>query len=243
MKLYRVFYDFWRSNTYALKPYLINDGKKHPFVIICPGGGYGMVCSHIEGIPYAEELNKRGYHAFILFYRVKKKARYPQPQEDLQRAINTVFSHADEWNLDTSNWSLWGSSAGGHLVASMFIEDWGVPKPFALVLIYPVITLGEHTHLGTRKYLLGKAPTKEMMDKMSIHLHINKDFPRTYFWNGTIDKSVNPINSDLLEEAFKKVGIPYKRDVFINVGHGVGLGKKTNAKEWFNNAIEFIENE
>ena len=242
MKFFEALYDFWRSNTYALWPYLINDGKKHPFVIICPGGGYGMICSHKEGIPYAKELNKRGYHAFILFYHVKKKARYPQPQEDLKTAIDTVFAHADEWNIDTSNWSLWGSSAGGHLIASMFIEDWSIPKPNALVLIYPVITLGENTHLGTRKNLLGDEPTKEMIDKMSIHLHINKDFPKTYFWNGTIDKSVNPINSDLLEEAFKKAGVRYKRDVFLKVGHGVGLAEKTNAKEWFNHAIEFIEN-
>ena len=236
-------YVFSRPNTYELKPYLIKDDKKHPFVIICPGGGYGLVSSHIEGVPFAEELNKRGYHAFVLFYRVRKKARYPQPQEDLKRAISEVFEHAEEWNLDTSNWSLWGSSAGGHLVASMFIEDWNIPKPSALVLIYPVITLGENTHRGTRKNLLGKNPTKEMIDKLSIHLHINSDFPRTYFWNGTTDKSVNPINSDLLEEAFKKANVRYKRDVFSGVGHGVGLGKKTNAKEWFEHAIEFMKNE
>lgn len=234
-------YDFFRSNKYELIPYLIEDDKKHPFVIICPGGGYAMVCSHKEGEPIAQELNKRGYHAFVVYYRVRKKAKYPHPQEDLKQAIETVFSHADEWNLDISNWSLWGSSAGGHLVASMFIEDWNVPKPTALVLIYPVVTLGEYTHLGTKKNLLGNKPSKEMIDKVSIHLHIDKDFPRTYFWNGTKDKSVNPINSDLLEEAFKKAGVIYKRDVFLDVGHGVGLAKGTNAESWFNKALEFIE--
>ena len=234
-------YDYFRPNKYELIPYLIEDNRKHPFAIVCPGGGYGMVASHIEGEPIAKELNKRGYHAFVLYYRVRSKARYPHPQEDLQKAINEVFSHVDEWNLDITNWSLWGSSAGGHLVASMFIEDWNIPKPSALVLIYPVITLSEFTHLGTRKNLLGNKPTKEMLDKVSIHLHIDKNFPRTYFWNGTIDKSVNPANSDLLEEAFKKAGISYRRDVFLKVGHGVGLAKGTNAEKWFDNAIKFIE--
>lgn len=234
-------HDYFRLNKYELVPYLIKDGEKHPFAVICPGGGYAMVCSHVEGEPIAKELNKRGYHAFVLYYRVRSKASYPHPQEDLKTAIDTVFSHADEWNLDTSNWSLWGSSAGGHLVASMFIEEWDIPKPSALVLIYPVITLGQNTHLGTRKNLLGKHYTQEMIDKMSIHLHINKDFPRTYFWNGTNDRSVNPINSDLLEEAFKKTGVTYKRDVFLKVGHGVGLAKGTNAENWFKNAMDFIE--
>ena len=66
---------------YELIPYLINDGEKHPFAIICPGGGYFMVASHKEGDPIAKELNKRGYHAFVLYYRVRRKARYPHPQE------------------------------------------------------------------------------------------------------------------------------------------------------------------
>ncbi len=234
-------YDYFRSNKYELIPYLINDGEKHPFAIICPGGGYFMVASHKEGDPIAKELNKRGYHAFVLYYRVRRKARYPHPQEDLKEAINTVFSHADEWKIDTSNWSLWGSSAGGHLVASLYIEDWNVPKPTALVLIYPVITLGEHAHHGSRKNLLGRKPSQEMVDKESIHLHINKDFPKTYIWNGTKDRCVNPINSDLLEEALKTAGVSYRRDVYPNIGHGVGLAKGTNAENWFNNALEFIE--
>ncbi len=240
--MFQAAYDFWRPNKYGLKPYLINDGKKHPFAVICPGGGYGMVCSFVEGLPYAEELNKRGYHAFVVYYRVKGKARYPHPQEDLQKAINDIFAHEDEWNLDITNWSLWGSSAGGHLVASMFIEDWKIPKPSALVLIYPVITLGEHTHLGTRNNLLGKNASQEMIEKLSINLHIDCNFPRTYFWNGTADKSVDPINSNLLEESLKKAGVSYKRDVFLGVGHGVGLAKGTNAEKWFDKAIEFIEN-
>ena len=88
--------DFWRPNQYGLKRYLIEDGKQHPFALICPGGGYGMVCSFVEGLPYARELNKRGYHAFVLYYRVKKKARYPAPQEDLERAIREVLAHAAE---------------------------------------------------------------------------------------------------------------------------------------------------
>ena len=85
--------DAHRANKYFLKPYLINDGEKHPFAVICPGGGYSMVCSAGEGRPFAEELNKLGYHAFVVYYRVKDKARYPNPQEDLKRAIEEVFAH------------------------------------------------------------------------------------------------------------------------------------------------------
>ena len=40
--------DFHHPNEYELVPYLVDDGKKHPFAIICPGGAYGMVCSYVE---------------------------------------------------------------------------------------------------------------------------------------------------------------------------------------------------
>ena len=237
------FYDSHRPNEYALKPYLLNDGKRHPFAVICPGGGYGMVCSAGEGKPFAEELNKLGYHAFVVYYRVKKKARYPHPQEDLKRAIEEVFSRADEWNLDTDSWSLWGSSAGGHLVASYCAEDWGTPKPSALILCYPVITMGEYTHKGSRDMLLGKKASAEMITKMSIELQAGEGYPPTFTWYGTADTAVDPLNSKMLIEALKKAGVPHKIEEYEGIGHGAGLAKGTIAEPWFSNAVSFWESQ
>ena len=84
-------YDFWRPNKYGIKPYLCKDGRKHPVAIICPGGAYSMVCSFVEGMPIAKALNKCGYHAVVAYYRTKKKARFPNPHEDLKRAITDTF--------------------------------------------------------------------------------------------------------------------------------------------------------
>lgn len=52
--------DYRHPNTYELNPYLLKDGKKHPFAVICPGGGYGMVSYHGEGTSFAQALNARG---------------------------------------------------------------------------------------------------------------------------------------------------------------------------------------
>ncbi len=89
-------YDFWRPNRRGLKPYLLKDGKKHPFAVIVPGGAYRMVCSYVEGLPFAKALNEKGYHAIVVYYRVKKKAQYPAPQQDLDRALSEIFSRAEE---------------------------------------------------------------------------------------------------------------------------------------------------
>ncbi len=232
-------YDFWRPNRYGLTPYLVRDGKRHPFALICPGGAYGMVCSYVEGRPFAKALNAMGYHAIVAYYRVGKKAKYPAPQEDLERAIRDVLQNANKWNLDPGDWSLWGSSAGGHLAASVFAEPRGVPKPNALILIYPVITMGDRTHARSRKNLLGTNPDPAMIDRLSLEHHIPQDFPPTYVWNGTADASVDPENSRMLEAALRAAGVPYVAEQFEGVGHGVGLAEGTAAEPWLAHAVAF----
>ena len=232
-------YDFWRPNRLGLKKYLLSDGKEHPFAVICPGGGYSMVCSYVEGLPFAKALNAKGYHAIVVYYRVKRKALYPAPQDDLEHAIREIFSHAGEWKLDTGNWSLWGSSAGGHLAASFCTEHRVLPQPNALILTYPVVIMDEHTHADTRRNLCGVDPDPELFLKLSVDRHIAKDFPPTYVWNGTDDRSVDPINSRALAEALQAAGVPYLHEEFEGVGHGVGLAKNTAAEPWFDHAIHF----
>lgn len=235
--------DNHQPNRYALKPFLVNDGKVHPFVVICPGGGYGAVCSAGEGRAFAKELNKLGYHAFVVYYRVRKKARYPHPQEDLKRAVEEVFANKDKWKLDTSSWSIWGSSAGGHLVASFAMEKWGTPKPTALILCYPVISMGEYTHKGSRYNLLGKDAGEAMIKKLSVELNVSSDYPPTFTWYGTADDCVLPVNSKMLCESLTKVGVPCRMEEYEGIGHGVGLAKGTVAEPWFKNAVSFWESQ
>ena len=232
-------YDFWRPNRYGLKKYLLNDGKKHPFALICPGGGYSMVCSFLEGMPYAKALNDRGCHALVLYYRVRKKALYPSPHDDLERAISEAFDHAEEWKLDTDSWSLWGSSAGGHLAASFCTENRNVPEPDALILTYPVIIMDGNTHKDTRNNLLGKVPSPELLEKLSVEKNISEDYPPVYVWCGNDDKLVDPENSRRLAEELERKGIPHKLEILDGIGHGVGLGDDL---PWFEHAIEFWMN-
>ena len=233
--------DFWRPNRYLLEKHLINDGEEHPFALICPGGGYGMVCSFVEGLPYAGELNRMGYHAFILFYRVKNKARFPAPQEDVARAINEIFDHAEEWKVDRHCWSLWGSSAGGHLAASFAAEAEGNMRPGTVFLTYPVITMSSLTHSGSRNMLLGKDPTDEMIERMSVEKHITAEYPPTFIWYGTADKTVPPENSREMAKALEAAGVPYRLEEYPGIEHGVGLGKGSACEPWFPHAVKFWE--
>lgn len=238
--------DFWRSKRYCLKECVICDGKMHPFALICPGGGYSMVCSFIEGEPYAKKLNELGYSAFVLYYRCGKQASFPNPQDDLARALRDILSRADELHLETEGYSVWGSSAGGHLAASFGTESlgyahYGLPKPAALVLTYPVITMEDFTHGGSRDNLLGKQPSRKMIELCSIEQQVTENYPPSFVWCGDADRTVDPKNSKAFAKALEENGVPVQFEHFPGVDHGVGLGTGLACEPWFDHAVSFWE--
>ena len=237
---------FFTKNGYRLvTDYVIRDGKKHPCAILVPGGGYSMVCSFIEGVPIARKLNAMGISAFIVYYRVRKKAAYPNPMDDLARGVREILDNADRYQVDVQNYSVWGASAGGHLAGSFGTDNigyprYGLPKPGALVLSYPVISLDPlYTHMGTRNNLIGKNGTKTMEDMASIQKHVHPGYPDTYIWCGDADELVDPANARMMKEALDKAGIRNRCDVFPGVAHGVGPGTGTAAEGWIGRAVDF----
>lgn len=240
----QAFRDMLHRNAYELKEYVIRDGKKHPFAVICPGGGYSMVCSFVEGMPFAKKLNEMGYSAFVVYYRTKDRARFPGPQDDLARAVEEILRRAEEWNLDTRGYSVWGASAGGHLAASFGTESmgyrkYGLPKPAALVLTYPVITMSDLTHPGTRANLLGNAPSGDAIRMTSVEQQVTAAYPPTFVWCGTGDKTVPPENSRMLASALEAHGVPCQLQEYPGVDHGVGLGQGLCCEGWLESAVAF----
>lgn len=242
----REWFDTNRKNQYALKPYLVRDGQVHPVAIICPGGGYRRICSFIEGHPYAKALNRLGYHAVVVYYRVREQAAFPNPQDDLARAVREVLSHARDWKLDTTGYSLWGSSAGGHLAGSFGTESMGykhyhLPKPGAIILSYPVVSMGDKAHPGSRNFLLGLHPTQDQIQKTSLEHQITPAYPPTFLWWGDQDECVDPDNSRMLQKALEENHIPCQCREYPKVTHGVGLGKGLPCQGWFEDAVAFWE--
>lgn len=229
-----------RANEYELVPYLVED-KNAPVIVVCPGGGYNMVANFIEGKPVAEFFQSKGYNAFTLRYRTKQLAHYPAPVEDIAHALRDV---RDIYRLSLDNYCLCGFSAGGHMCGVFGIKEYGyekynLPKPGLLMLIYPVISLEkEITHKNTRKWFAGENDP-EALEVGNIHHHITPDYPKTFIWRGDKDRSVPPINSDLMIEELLKNNVNVKYIKYGKIGHGVGLGVKTIVENWPNEAIDF----
>jgi len=183
---------------------------EHSGVVVCPGGGYGMLAVDHEGKQIAEWLNARGVAAFVLRYRLGPRYHHPVELGDAQRALRFVRFHAPEYGVEPGKIGIWGFSAGGHLASTAGTHfDAGHPssapdpiervssRPDFMLLIYP-----------------GIRPDA---------LTIPKDTPPAFFAHAADDKSVNPERSTSFFLALLNAGIPAELHIYSRGGHGFGM--------------------
>ena len=107
-----------------------NAKKPMPAILICPGGGYGGLATGHEGEGYAQFFNQNGIAGFVLRYRLGSKGyRHPVMLTDVSRALRTIRANAKQWGINPDKIGVIGSSAGGHLAATLLTKfDNGNPK-------------------------------------------------------------------------------------------------------------------
>jgi acetyl esterase/lipase len=219
----------------TLTPYLPSKEKATgAAIIVCPGGGYTHLADH-EGAPVAEWLNSIGITAFVLKYRLGSTYHHPAPLQDAQRAIRTVRARSKEWGLDPERIGILGFSAGGHLAATAgthFIGrrtdtfdpiEFESSRPDLLVLIYPVITMGQFAHAGSKLNLLGKEPSPKLIKLLSNEEQITKETPPTFLVHTMTDATVPVENSMMFAAALRKAGVPFEFHLYEQGKHGFGL--------------------
>lgn len=204
-------------------------------IIICPGGGYARLSDVKEGSDVAKWLNSLGITAFVLKYRLGMRYHQPAPLQDVSRAMRIVRLRAKEWNLDEKRLGILGFSAGGHLASTLGTHfDSGKSdsldaiermnsRPDLMILIYPVITMGEFTHQGSKKNLLGENPTENLIKLYSNELQITKETPPTFLVHTTTDATVPFENSMMFVSALRKNGVPVEFHLYEKGPHGFGL--------------------
>ena len=206
-------------------------------IIVCPGGGYTHLADH-EGRPVAEWLNNLGITAFVLKYRLGPRNHHPAPLQDAARAIRTVRARATEWNIDPKRIGILGFSAGGHVASTIGTHfDSGKPdasdpiervssRPDLMILIYPVITMREFTHAGSRRMLLGDNPSSDLVALLSNEEQVTKETPPAFLVHTANDPAVPVENSLRFAEAMTKAGVPFELNIYERGPHGFGLGGK-----------------
>lgn len=213
-----VFYDIYTDAEKAADPAKADTGlfffqgeAGRPFAICNAGGGWAYVGAMHDSFPHALELSKKGYNAFALIYRPGAQTAC----EDLARAISFIFAHADELEVSTNCYSLWGSSAGGRMTA--YLSSYGpaefggddLPRPGASIIQYT----GHSDYTGQE--------------------------PPTYVCVGESDGIASWRTMEARQNTLKALGIETEFHHYPGLGHGFGLGTGTAAEGWLDEAAAF----
>ena len=215
-----IFYDIYSEEEKAADPakedtglffFKGNSGEK--FAICNAGGGFAYVGAMHDSFPHALELSKQGYNAFALIYRPGAQTAC----EDLARAISFIFEHAEELEVDTDCYSLWGGSAGARMAA--YLGSYGpsafggdeLPGPGTVVMQYT----------GHSEYM--------------------ESDPPTYVCVGENDGIASWRTMESRLEGMSALGIDTEFHKYPGLSHGFGLGTGTVAEGWIEDAIAFWE--
>ncbi|MFT3935828.1 MAG: alpha/beta hydrolase [Chitinophagaceae bacterium] len=221
-------------------------------VIVCPGGGYGVLVIDKEGTFIAQYFQQHGVAAFVLKYRlpsdVSMKDKSIGPLQDAQQAIKMVRDNATEWKIDKNRVGIMGFSAGGHLASTASThfdkpvidnkENTSLRPDFSL-LVYPVISMTEKLgHKGSRENLLGKNASEEQIKLYSNEMQVTAQTPPAFLIHSADDNVVDVDNSIAYFEALRGYKIPVEMHVYPTGNHGFVL--KLPIDDWMSLCMKWM---
>jgi len=192
-------------NSPTLTFYPVNRKDPGPAVLVCPGGGYGILAINKEGVEIVEWLNSIGINAILLKYTVPKNRE--AALNDIQRAMGLIRNNSENWNIDPGKLGVMGFSAGAHLSARLSNSfdrrtytqvdeaDSKSCRPDFTILIYPA-------------YL--------------ENMEVSGDSPETFVLQTKDDKPYIDGTEEYIE-GLKKQNIPAESHLFEEGGHGYGM--------------------
>lgn len=213
-----IFYDIYTEEKKSADPAKEDTGlfffKGNPgerFAICNAGGAFAYVGAMQDSFPHALELSKQGYNAFTLIYRPGAQTAC----EDLARAIQYIFEHAGELEVNTDGYSLWGGSAGARMAA--WLGSYGTAAFGAEALPQPAAVIMQYT--GLTEY--------------------SENDPATFVTVGENDGIASWRTMKRRLDGMSALGIDTEFHSYPGLGHGFGLGTGTAAEGWINEAIAF----
>lgn len=206
---------------------LAKGSEPAPAVLVCPGGGYSILAWNLEGTEIAEWLNRNGFSAFILKYRVPDNQR-DAALCDAQRAMGLIRSRAEMFGINPKRLGIIGFSAGAHLAVRtcttgnkrfytpLDAADALPSRPDFAMIIYPAY--------------LNQPGTGEL----SPELTVTRYTPPTFLAQAENDSPY--VDSSLAYfKALKAAGVKAELHIFPTGGHGFGIRQHRQASDAWGN--------
>ena len=206
-----------------------------PLIIVCPGGGYGILAEEHEGAEVARRLNAQGVGAVVLRYRVPRRSNdqpWVVPVLDARETLRIVRARAAEWNADPKKIGILGFSAGGNLAARVAYSPAAAdaPRPDFAVMVYPA-------------YLFEKdKPDSVLREGPDGVVPPKGPKPVPAFFAHSADDPYPAEGSMALAAKLKSLGGSAEVHVWSKGGHGWGASDRClAAKEWTNLLVAWMK--
>lgn len=224
-----------------------------PVVVFIHGGGWQNGDKNGGGRKLSALLKSGNYAGASIGYRLTDEAQWPSQIHDCKAGIRWIRAHAEEHGLDPNRIAVWGTSAGGHLVAMLGTSN-GVEELEGAI--------GPHTDQSSEVHAVvdffGPTEMLTMGDGEGFASHNSPTSPESKLLGGAVQevpeiaKSASPIEHVTTDDApflivhgDKDPVVPYAQSVdfekkleaagvsaiFLTVedgGHGKGFGPSVN---------------
>lgn len=245
-------------DLYLPKP----EGEPFPVVIWVHGGAWQ---AGSKDLCRAAFLSGEGYAVVSINYRLTDVAPFPAQIHDCKAAVRWVRAHAKEYGFDPARIGVWGSSAGGHLVALLgtsagirelegdiggnldqssrvqAVCDFCGPSTFRAEDYEHEPDKPRGAGPQVVQKLLG-GPLNKNPEKARLASpieHVSKDDPPFLIVHGEKDNVVPVKHSRLLADALRKAGADVTLKVVPDAGHGVGgLANRKMVAEFFDQHLK-----
>ncbi|MEJ0101917.1 MAG: alpha/beta hydrolase [Bacteroidota bacterium] len=218
---------------------------KLPLVVWIHGGAW-MLNDKYSDMSYMKNTVRgfidSGYALASIDYRYSTEAVFPAQVQDCNQALEYLYQHAQEYNIDNKRIAVIGFSAGGHLASliglsnnnsiSQFypaatkthftikcVLDFYGPSDFVMLAGSPDTSINNERN--PISILLGALPLKrpDLAKQASPVTYIDKNDPPFFIVQGEKDESVPNTQSIILSSWLTLAGVKNELTIVANAPH------------------------
>jgi len=236
-----------------------------PLVVWIHGGGWRGGSK--EGLRRPGPiLEHGGYILASVDYRLSGEAIFPAAIADCKAAVRWLRANASDYGIDPDRLAVWGSSAGGHLVALLGtawdVREWDVihaenqdvsSKPTMVCNWFgPTDFLRmndfegriDHDAAGSQESEFIGVPIQEHPDRVrraNPITYVTPDDPPMLLMHGEQDLSVPYNQSELLYAALQEAGVESRLYKVVGADRGFRNAVKDTPESLFKMVAEFLD--
>ena len=218
------------------------------WILVAPGGGYGVIAIFHEGSDIAKAFVERGLSAAVLKYRVPDDRTATKPEQvpfvDFRRAMQMLRAEQEKAGISNGKIGVVGFSASGHLAVYSMVHPDPNPllNPDFAILVYGTSRLNPVNRDWLENNLYYRPLTDEEEQREVLLNWVTEDTPPAFLVHAVDDDVSHYTESTMYADALRDKGVDAELHLFAQGGHGFGPGRDSDGtSQWIDLAANWVK--